>query len=217
MNATHTVLLANIVAGNLDVGNYNLETVVVVAAQGGDFFSPIDAAEWVAAQGPGLTNRFVILITPGVYVIREDIVLPSYTTLQGYGYLASRIVRASAGSETRAAYCSGATGVSLRDLTLRNEAGGATSNIVLWVNNSTSVDLQGVAFESASTTGGTNIHLYITLDSQIAGRELLFSQDPGIQNRCCRSRGRFELNHGPCHDPYVEPIACLGCDRLQSR
>ena len=180
VNATDTVLLANIVAGNLDVANYDLATVVVVAAQGGDFTSPVDAAEWVAAQGPGDLNRFVILITPGVYSIPEEIVLPSYTSVLGYGYLVSRIIRTAGGADTRVAYCSGKTHITLHDLTLRNEAGGSTSNHVLRVDGSTSVDLQGVAYESAGATG-TNYQLYIEGNSQLAGRDLLFRHDAGAR------------------------------------
>ncbi len=92
VNAADTVLLANIVAGNLDVANYELETVVVVAPQGGDFTDPADAADWVQTQSPGPTHRFVILVTPGEYSVNHAIILISYTTLQGYGSRASRII-----------------------------------------------------------------------------------------------------------------------------
>lgn len=178
VNAADTVLLANIVAGNLDVGSYNLETVVVVAAQGGDFTNPVDAAEWVAAQGPSDTNRFVILVTPGVYIIGEDIFMPSYTTLQGYGRQASRIVRGwASGNGPSTVYCWYATDFSIRDLTLRNESGDIYQNIVLIVYHCSRMELQGVAFELAGTAG-INHFLYLT-DSEVTGNELRFRHDPG--------------------------------------
>lgn len=92
VNAADTVLLANIVAGNLDVADYELETVVVVAPQGGDFTDPVDAAGWVQTQSPGPAHWFVILVTPGEYTVNHSIILIGYTTLQGYGSRASRII-----------------------------------------------------------------------------------------------------------------------------
>jgi hypothetical protein len=121
VNAVDTVLLANIVAGNLDVANYNLETVVVVAPLGGDFTNPADAADWVTAQSPGPTHRFVILVTPGEYTVTRAIELPGYTTLQGYGRRATRIL----GNFTDTTYfvvANAADQVAIRDLTLHMTA-----------------------------------------------------------------------------------------------
>ena len=85
VNAADSVCLANILAGNLDASEFNLENVVVVAPQGGDFTDPADAADWVASQSPSQYNRFVILVTPGQYALTRPVTLPSYTTLRGYG------------------------------------------------------------------------------------------------------------------------------------
>ncbi len=178
VNAADTVLLANIVAGNLDVANYDLETVVVVAAQGGDFTSPVDAAEWVGAQVPSATNRFVILITPGKYITSEDVFMPSYTTLQGYGRKVSQIVRGPAsGSGPRTVYCWEAVNVSIRDLTLRNESGDSFQNVVLEIHHCTQMELQGAALELAGEAG-VNHFLFLT-DSEVAGNDLQFHHDPG--------------------------------------
>ncbi len=85
VNAADSVCLANILAGNLDASEFNLESIVVVAKQGGDFTDPADAADWVATQFPTNVNRFVILVAPGSYTLTRPITLPSYTTLRGYG------------------------------------------------------------------------------------------------------------------------------------
>ncbi len=85
VNVADSVVLANIIAGNIPLANYDLSNVVVVAPQGGDFTDPADAADWVAAQSPAQNKPFVILVTPGYYTITRQLVLPRYTTLQGYG------------------------------------------------------------------------------------------------------------------------------------
>lgn len=76
-------ILANILAGNLALENYDLHHVVVVAPQGGDFTDPADAADWVNTQDPDWLNRFVILVTPGLYFLDRPLMLPNYTTLLG--------------------------------------------------------------------------------------------------------------------------------------
>ncbi len=223
VNAADTVLLANIVAGNLDVANYDLETVVVVAAQGGDFTNPVDAAEWVVAQAPDSTHRFVILITPGVYQVGEDIVLPDYTTVQGYGHLASKIVRGPGGSGTTLAYCPLRSGVSLRDLTLRNEANGAAGNYVLRIDHSSDVDLSGLALE-LSGTSGTNVLLNLG-DSVVSGRNLLFRHDSGskLNTAVHVDNANLTLAHAtiaminPSFENNVTGIAMIGSSTVMIR
>jgi hypothetical protein len=95
VNAADLAVLGNLVAGNLDLGNYDLANVVVVAPQGGDFSSPRDAVDWVAGQSPSSTERFVVLVTPGVYHYSGQFYLPSYTTLCGYGPGNTRLVQDS--------------------------------------------------------------------------------------------------------------------------
>ena len=91
VDALDLALLGNVLTGNLDVANYDLYNVVVVAPQGGDFTDPADAADWVAAQGPNLEDRYVILITPGRYYLARTIQLPRCTSLVGYGPEASQL------------------------------------------------------------------------------------------------------------------------------
>jgi hypothetical protein len=91
VDALDLALLGNVLSGNLDVASYNLSNVVVVAPQGGDFTDPADAADWVAAQGPNLQDRYVILITPGRYYPARTVQLPRCTSLVGYGPEASQL------------------------------------------------------------------------------------------------------------------------------
>ena len=91
VDALDLALLGNVLTGNLDAASYDLSNVVVVAPQGGDFTDPADAADWVAAQGPNLADRYVILITPGRYYPARTIQLPRCTSLVGYGTVASQI------------------------------------------------------------------------------------------------------------------------------
>lgn len=95
VNATDLTTLSNILAGNIDLSNYNLANVVVVAPQGGDFTNPCDAADWVSSQSPGPAKRFVILITPGSYYIDRTLDLSAYTSLIGYGPEQSLLIKNS--------------------------------------------------------------------------------------------------------------------------
>jgi hypothetical protein len=104
VNAGDLTVLGNLVAGNLDIGNYDLANVVVVAPQGGDFTSPLDAVNWVATQSPSNTKRFLVLVTPGVYHYTGQFMLPSYTTLCGYGPSNTRLIQDWAGYQGMYAY-----------------------------------------------------------------------------------------------------------------
>jgi hypothetical protein len=104
VNAADLALLGNVVAGNLDIGNYDLANVVVVAPQGGDFTSPLAAVNWVATQSPSATKRFLVLVTPGEYHYSGQFMLPSYTTLCGYGPSNTRLIQDGANYEGVYAY-----------------------------------------------------------------------------------------------------------------
>lgn len=95
VNATDLATLTNILAGNIDVSNYNLANVVVVAPQGGDFTDPCDAADWVRSQPVNPEKRYVILITPGRYYLNRTLVMPSNTCLKGYGPMETFLIRNS--------------------------------------------------------------------------------------------------------------------------
>lgn len=104
VNAADLAILVNLVAGNIDIAGYDLANVVVVAPQGGDFTNPVDASDWVKTQSPSANRRFVILVTPGVYRYWNQFILPSYTTLCGYGPGNTRLVQGSSGYEGVYAY-----------------------------------------------------------------------------------------------------------------
>jgi len=86
VNSADMAVLANLLTGNLDIANYDLANVVVVAPQGGDFTDPAAAASWVATQSPSASNRFMIWVAPGEYSSGGTIHVPSYTTLKGAGW-----------------------------------------------------------------------------------------------------------------------------------
>ena len=176
VNATDTVLLANIVAGNLDAANDNLETVVLVAPQGGDFTDPADAADWVAAQSPGPTHRFVILVTPGEYAVTRIIDLPSHTTLQGYGRRATRII----GNFTDPQYfvvAWNAAQVAIRDLSLHMVAHVSSDCAVVGLYDGTGCTLEGLELITENSTGP----IYMIYASNCSGdfRDLELTQSAG--------------------------------------
>jgi hypothetical protein len=151
VNAADTVLLANIVAGNLDVANYDLETVVVVAPQGGDFTNPADAADWIQTQSPGPTHRFVILVTPGEYTIDHAIILIGYTTLQGYGPKASRIV-ANMGASSYVIRAMDCDQVAVRDLAVYLQLSSMGSpTILVDITNCNGCLLEGLELATDNT------------------------------------------------------------------
>lgn len=140
VNAADSVCLANILAGNLDASEFNLENVVVVAPQGGDFTNPADAADWVTAQSPSATHRFVILVAPGEYQLTRAVWLPSYTTLRGHGRQNTVIIRA--GGAPNPPYgaivvLNSTTGSAIEDLRLRKDSGGSTNSAAVYVFSST--------------------------------------------------------------------------------
>lgn len=126
VNATDLVLLSNIMAGNIDAGNYNLSNVVVVAPQGGDFTDPCTAAEWVATQSPSIYKLFVILVTPGNYYLDRTLVLPDHTLLKGYGISRSFLNFDSSGTDYpygAVVSVTGASNASIEGLCISNNMG----------------------------------------------------------------------------------------------
>ena len=142
VNIADSVVLANIVAGNIPLSNYDLANVVVVAPQGGDFTDPADAADWVAAQNPAQTKQFVILITPGYYTITRQLVLPRYTTLQGYGKVSVITAAISSTDESLAATVKCWDGMaSIRDLCVYNN-GSADNTMAIAIYGQQYIDIR---------------------------------------------------------------------------
>ncbi len=157
VNAADLAVLGNVVAGNLDIGNYDLANVVVVAPQGGDFTSPLDAVNWVAAQSPSATKRFLVLVTPGVYHYSGQFKLPSYTTLCGYGPSNTRLIQDGAGYEGVYAY--EVIDVSIANLQVEAPRWGVTAqasinvrldHVVVSVDGDVAYDLYGIVCRSSN-------------------------------------------------------------------
>lgn len=178
VNAADTVLLANIVAGNLDAADYNLETVALVAPQGGDFTNPADAADWVTAQSPGPAHRFVILVTPGEYTVNRTIDLPAYTTLQGYGRRATRILGGSLVEEFALLEASFADQVAVRDLTLCTVDVGDQNYYVVSINQCAGLVLEGLDITTNASQG--NCWLMMLQNSSGDCRNLELTDGPGL-------------------------------------
>lgn len=85
VDATDQAILSNLLAGNLDLADYDLENVVVVAEQGGDYSYIHHAMSWVHQQNPSETKRFLVLVAPGVYEVSGAfrVYMRDYTTLRG--------------------------------------------------------------------------------------------------------------------------------------
>jgi len=68
INGDHSVdgvdqaILSNLLSGNLDLADYDLSNIVVVAGQGGDFTTISSAMSWVDRQNPSETNRFLVYV-----------------------------------------------------------------------------------------------------------------------------------------------------------
>ena len=157
VNAADLTLLGNVVAGNLDIGNYDLANVVVVAPQGGDFTSPMDAVNWVATQSPSATKRFLVLVTPGVYHYTGQFMLPSYTTLCGYGPSNTRLIQDGAGYQ--GVYAFGVIDVSIANLQVEAPRTGVTAqtsanvrldHVVVSVDGDVANDLYGIVCRSSN-------------------------------------------------------------------
>lgn len=163
VNATDQVLLANVLAGNADLGNYNLENVVVVAKRGGDFTDPCAAATWVASQNPTVDKPWVILVTPGKYVITTDLDLPSYTTLRGYGPNATLIVRQNPADNLAYSAVVGIhskTCVTVENIALESLENDS-QNSVLWAQSSTKLIFRNLALMNHATGGMGNSGLIL--------------------------------------------------------
>ena len=157
VNAADLAVLGNVVPGNLDIGNYDLANVVVVAPQGGDFSSPLDAVNWVATQSPSSTKRFLVLVTPGVYHYTGQFMLPSYTTLCGYGPSNTRLVQDGAGYQGVYAY--EVIDVSIANLQIEAPRYGVTAqastnvrldHVVVSVDGDVANDLYGIVCRSSN-------------------------------------------------------------------
>ncbi len=157
VNAADSVCLANILAGNLDASEFNLENVVVVAPQGGDFTNPADAADWVAAQSPSATHRFVILVAPGGYLLTRAVWLPSYTTLRGYGRKNTVIIRTGGAPSPpfgAIVVLNSTTDSAIEDLSLQKDSGGTTNTAAVYVLSSTvRIENCDVSLSSSVTFG----------------------------------------------------------------
>ncbi len=159
VNAADSAVLANILSGNLDLADYDLANVVVVAPQGGDFTSPLDALLWVAGQSPSATNRFVVLVAPGEYTVPASMSIPSYTTLRGYDRINCRIIR----SGQFLIQTTGHTNVVVQDLSLVNEQPAGTGGT------------RGLFFENCSHVLVKSVDLMVTDGANIGAIGIILS------------------------------------------
>ena len=180
VNAADSVCLANILAGNLDASEFNLESVVVVAKQGGDFTDPADAADWVATQSPGQSNRFVILVAPGSYTLTRPITLPSYTTLRGYGPANTVLYRT--GGESAPPYgavvsLSGTWYGAIEGFQLTNAYGGSNMAAVIYNDGCYYCELRGSSLRmEQSVMFGAGIFSFGPVDLKIFDTQILATQ-----------------------------------------
>lgn len=145
VNSTDLAVVANLLSGNLDIANYDLANVVVVAPQGGDFTDPAAAADWVALQSPSAANRFLIWVAPGEYSSGGSIHVPSYTVLKGAGW--NSIVNLPS---VVAISCSNRTEVEIADLRIYSRCGVSldTCSMVLLRNLNIEASYNSSTFDS---------------------------------------------------------------------
>jgi hypothetical protein len=124
VDAADIAILGNLLAGNLNVADYDLPHIVVVAKQGGDFWSLRLALTWVESQNPSATNRFLIYVAPGEYLINKynRLSMPSFTTLRGASREQTFIVGdSSSGTSASPIMCHQNESTVIENLTIRNE------------------------------------------------------------------------------------------------
>jgi hypothetical protein len=145
VNSADLAVVANLLSGNLDLANYDLANVVVVAPQGGDFTNPADAAYWVATQSPSSSNRYLIWVAPGDYTSGGSIHVPSYTVLKGAGW--NSIVNLPS---VVAISCSDRTEVEIADLRIYSRCGVSldTCSMVLLRNLNIEASYNSSTFDS---------------------------------------------------------------------
>ncbi len=188
------VILSNILAGNMDVANYDLERVVVVAPQGGDFTSPVDAAAWVATQSPSETSPYVILVTPGDYTTYAPVELPDHTTLRGYGPERTRIHRYggdTASENTNATVlCSGLASATIENILIERSSFGSGKDIAVYIEDCIRCTLRNVHCQAtgidtnavALWASGSNDRYAHSLE--IRDSKLEATGFPGTSDRC---------------------------------
>ena len=165
VNAADSTVLANLLAGNLDLADYDLANIVVVAPQGGDFTSPLDALNWVAGQSPSAANRFVVLVAPGEYTVPATLSIPSYTTLRGYDRVNCRIIR----SGTFLLQAIGRTNIVIENLSLVNEQSSGTGGT------------RGVMLDDCTSVLVANVDMLVTDGGTVGALGIVLADCAGVR------------------------------------
>jgi hypothetical protein len=138
------------------------DNVVTVALSGGDFENPVKAAEWVADQSPSATNRYVILVEPGIYDLDRSLVMPDYTTLRGLSRQQTILKRGSAKPlppHGAVVELDGLSFASIESLTLSNNIPlgvGSGVGVAVYIENSCyTVEIKDCLIETSG--GGTTV------------------------------------------------------------
>ena len=113
-----------------------LQNVVTVSPQGGDFTDPVAAVNSIS--GAGSSNPYLVMIGPGEYTLTQPLVMKPYVSVRGAGRdittLTGSISSSTIGSNS--AIVVGATFTRLSDLSIRNSGGGDYS-IGIYNSNAT--------------------------------------------------------------------------------
>ncbi len=137
----------------------NLKNVITVAKANGDFTNPIDAIDSIPTTGdesPNFTNRYLIVIGPGIYPIGlNQIIMREWVSIQGSGQEATLISGAVSTTawDKNSAIVVGEDNAALSGLTIQN-TGGSTTTIGIWMNQK-SPRIENVTFTLPSTSGST--------------------------------------------------------------
>ena len=137
-----------------DCGDCN---VIVVAKDGGNFTDPIAAMAHIDGQTPDASNRYLLYIGPGTYLLSEPLQMLEYVDIQGAGEGVTILTRGGSGThpqtDSSSATVSGANSAELRYLTVEN-IGGLAFAIGIH-SNGTSPKLSHV---TASVFGATSVN-----------------------------------------------------------
>lgn len=137
-----------------DCGDCN---VIVVAKDGGNFTDPIAAMAHIDGQTPDASNRYLLYIGLGTYLLSEPLQMLEYVDIQGAGEGVTILTRGGSGThpqtDSSSATVSGANSAELRYLTVEN-IGGLAFAIGIH-SNGTSPKLSHV---TASVFGATSVN-----------------------------------------------------------
>ena len=119
---------------------------------------------------PNASNSFVVLVSPGIYTISNQIILPDYVSLRGEGKNQVVLQQTNSSSDTIAnsAVIKIGTNSSVTDLTIRLNPNNTSNICGIYANSNSDIFVNNVLVEDTGTSATSNCYaMYITGASNI--------------------------------------------------